>query len=65
MASVDEIRQAGQAVRGVDAWRPSKKDLQIVAYAYADLGNEKDNRRSVTGFVLQMEGCTYAYSSHK
>lgn len=47
----------------VDAWRPSAKELQIAAYA--DLGNEKDDRRSISGFVLQMEGCTYAYSSHK
>lgn len=49
----------------VDAWRPSDKDLQIVAYACADLGNEMTNRRSVTGFVLQMEGCTHAHSTHK
>jgi len=49
----------------VDAWRPSVKELRIAACADADLGNEKDDRRSVSGFVLQLEGCTYAYSSHK
>uniref|UniRef100_H3H3Z1 Reverse transcriptase Ty1/copia-type domain-containing protein n=1 Tax=Phytophthora ramorum TaxID=164328 RepID=H3H3Z1_PHYRM len=35
------------------------------SYADADLGSEKDDRRSITGFVLQMNGCTYAYKSHK
>lgn len=54
-----------QFVAYVDAWRPPKKEVQVVAYADADLGNEKDDRRSVTGFVLQVEGCTYAYTSHK
>ncbi|GMF21689.1 unnamed protein product [Phytophthora fragariaefolia] len=49
----------------VDAWRPPKPEVWIVAYADADLGNEKDDRRSITRYVLQMEGCTYAYSSHK
>ena len=48
----------------LNASRP-KLDVQIVAYADADLGNESDDRRSVTGFVLQLEGCTYAYTSHK
>ncbi|KAG3190388.1 hypothetical protein PC129_g25128 [Phytophthora cactorum] len=54
-----------QFVAYVNAWRPPKKEVQIVAYADADLGNEKDDRRSVTGFVLQVEECTYAYTSHK
>ncbi|KAE9002116.1 hypothetical protein PR003_g18342 [Phytophthora rubi] len=49
----------------VDAWRPPKPEVRIEAYADADLGNEKDDRRSISGYVLQMEGCTYAYSSHK
>ncbi|CAI5728216.1 unnamed protein product [Peronospora farinosa] len=48
----------------VNASRPTI-DVQIVAYADADLGNERDDRRSVTGYVLQMEGCTYVYTSHK
>ncbi|POM67020.1 putative transposable element [Phytophthora palmivora] len=49
----------------VDAWRVPKEDVHLVAHADADLGNEKQNRRSVTGFVLQLEGCTFAYSSRK
>ena len=40
-------------------------DLNFTAYADADLGSEKDDRRSITGFVLQMNGCTYAYKSNK
>ncbi|OWY94576.1 LOW QUALITY PROTEIN: Retrovirus-related pol Polyprotein, partial [Phytophthora megakarya] len=31
----------------------------------ADLGNEKDDRRSITGYVLQLNGCTFAYKSKK
>ncbi|KAE8998920.1 hypothetical protein PR003_g19862 [Phytophthora rubi] len=45
--------------------KPSCPDLHFTAYADADLGSEKDDRRSITGFVLQMNGCTYAYKSHK
>jgi hypothetical protein len=40
-------------------------DLHFVAYADADLGNEKDDRHSITGYVLQLNGCTYAYKSRK
>ncbi|CAI5716670.1 unnamed protein product [Peronospora effusa] len=39
----------------VNASRPTI-DVQIVAYADADFGNERDDRRSLTGYVLQMEG---------
>ena len=35
-----------------------------MAYPDADLGNERDDRWSVTGFVLQIEGCAYAYTIH-
>ncbi|KAG2990649.1 hypothetical protein PC121_g6111 [Phytophthora cactorum] len=40
-------------------------DLHFTAYADADLGNEKDDRHSITGFVLQLNGCTFAYKSRK
>lgn len=40
-------------------------DLRFVAYADADLGNEKDGRYSITGYVLQLNGCTYAYKSRR
>ncbi|POM74322.1 LOW QUALITY PROTEIN: Polyprotein [Phytophthora palmivora] len=36
-----------------------------IGYADADLGNEKDDRRSITGYVLQLIGCTFAYKSKK
>jgi hypothetical protein len=36
----------------------------ITAYDDADLGSEMDDRTSITGFVLQMNGCTYADKSH-
>ncbi|GMF61852.1 unnamed protein product [Phytophthora fragariaefolia] len=49
----------------VDAWRFPKKEIQVVAHADADLGNEKNDRRSVTGFVLQLEGYTFTYSIRK
>ena len=42
-----------------------QKDMQIVAYADSILGNDRDDRRSVTGFVLQMEGCTFEYTRQK
>lgn len=45
--------------------KPASPDLHFTAYADADLGGEKDDRRSITGYVLQMNGCTYAYKSHK
>ncbi|KAG2793220.1 hypothetical protein PC118_g23513 [Phytophthora cactorum] len=45
--------------------KPASPNLHFTAYADADLGSEKDDRRSITGFVLQMNGCTYAYKSHK
>ncbi|KAE9342665.1 hypothetical protein PF008_g10052 [Phytophthora fragariae] len=41
------------------------RGLQLAAYADADLGNEKDDRRSITGYVLQLNGCTFAYKSKK
>ncbi|GMF28765.1 unnamed protein product [Phytophthora fragariaefolia] len=40
-------------------------DLHFVAYADADLGNGKDDRHSITGYVLQLNCCTYAYKSRK
>ncbi|KAE8965425.1 hypothetical protein PF011_g28292 [Phytophthora fragariae] len=45
--------------------KPASPDLHFTAYADADLGSEKDDRKSITGFVLQMNGCIYAYKSHK
>ncbi|GMF24220.1 unnamed protein product [Phytophthora fragariaefolia] len=45
--------------------KPASPDVHFTGYADADLGSEKDDRRSITGFVLQMVGCTYAYKSHK
>ncbi|OWZ12549.1 LOW QUALITY PROTEIN: Copia type Polyprotein [Phytophthora megakarya] len=39
--------------------------LQLVAYADTDLGSEKDDHRSITGHVLQLKGCTFAYKSKK
>ncbi|GMF18573.1 unnamed protein product [Phytophthora fragariaefolia] len=54
-----------QVAAYVDASRRSLKEVKVEAYADADLGNEKDDRRSVTGFVLQLNGCTYAYASRK
>ncbi|GMF23407.1 unnamed protein product [Phytophthora fragariaefolia] len=45
--------------------KPASPDMHITAYADAGLGSEKDDRRSITGFVLQINGCTYAYKSHK
>ncbi|GMF47685.1 unnamed protein product [Phytophthora fragariaefolia] len=52
-----------QVAAYVDASRRSLKEVKVEAYADADLGNEKDDRRSVTGFVLQLNGCTYAYAN--
>ena len=40
-------------------------DLNFNAFADADLGSEKDDGRSITGFVLQINGCTHAYKSRK
>lgn len=54
-----------QVAAYVDAWRYPKKEMRLVAHADADLGNEKDDRRSVTGFELQLEGCTFAYYSRE
>ena len=48
----------------IDTSQP-KSDVLIVSYADTDLGNERDVRRTVTGFVLEMKGCTNAYTSHK
>ncbi|GMF25087.1 unnamed protein product [Phytophthora fragariaefolia] len=45
--------------------KPATTDLHFTAYADADLRSEKDDRRSITGYVLLMNGCTYAYKSHK
>ncbi|KAE8984838.1 hypothetical protein PR001_g23063 [Phytophthora rubi] len=44
--------------------KPESPGLQLIAYADADFGSEKD-RRSITGFVLQLNGCTFAYKSKK
>ncbi|GMF24868.1 unnamed protein product [Phytophthora fragariaefolia] len=55
------------AVRALDKYLNKKEspDLHFVAYADADLGNEKDDRHSITGYVLQLNGCTYACISRK
>ncbi|POM64748.1 LOW QUALITY PROTEIN: Polyprotein [Phytophthora palmivora] len=37
----------------------------LIANADTDQGNEKDDRCSVTGYVLQLNGCTFAYKSKK
>ncbi|KAE9283969.1 hypothetical protein PR003_g26983 [Phytophthora rubi] len=50
---------------GLVWYKPESAGMQLVAYADADLGNEKDDRRSITGFVLQLNGCTFAYKSKK
>ncbi|KAE9021522.1 hypothetical protein PR002_g12226 [Phytophthora rubi] len=48
------------------AWnKPALPGSQLIAYADADLGNEKDDRRSITGYVLQLNGCTFCYKSKK
>ncbi|OWZ08972.1 polyprotein [Phytophthora megakarya] len=47
-------------------WKnPGSPGLHFTAYADADLGSDKDDRKSISGFVLQINGCTYAYKSHK
>ncbi|KAF4134324.1 putative transposon Ty5-1 protein [Phytophthora infestans] len=47
-------------------WRkPASPDLHFIANADTDLGSKKNDRRSITGSVLQMNGCTYVYRSHK
>jgi hypothetical protein len=45
--------------------KPVSPGLQLVAYADADLGNEKDDCRSITGYVLQLNGYTFCYKSKK
>ena len=45
--------------------KPACPELHFTAYADADLGSDKDDRRSITGFVLQMNRCNYAYKSRK
>ncbi|KAE9289225.1 hypothetical protein PF008_g25927 [Phytophthora fragariae] len=45
--------------------KPALPGLHLIAYADADLGNEKDDRRSITGYVLQLNGCTFCYKSKK
>ncbi|POM79724.1 Gag-pol Polyprotein [Phytophthora palmivora] len=45
--------------------KPIPRGIRLVAYADADLGNEKDDRKSITGYVLQLNGCTFAYKSKK
>lgn len=44
--------------------KPAATDLHFAAYADTDLGSEKDDRKSITGYVLQMNGCTYAQAVH-
>ncbi|KAE8997787.1 hypothetical protein PR003_g3810 [Phytophthora rubi] len=44
--------------------KPESPGLQLID-ADADLGTEKDDRRSITGFVLQLNGCAFAYRSKK
>ncbi|GMF51860.1 unnamed protein product [Phytophthora fragariaefolia] len=50
---------------GLVWYKPESPGLQLIAYAGANLGSEKDDRRSITGFVLQLNGCTFAYKSKK
>ncbi|OWZ13457.1 hypothetical protein PHMEG_00013209 [Phytophthora megakarya] len=50
---------------GLVWYKPETPALQLIAYADADLGNEKDDRRSITDYVLQLNGCTFAYISKK
>ncbi|KAE9057038.1 hypothetical protein PF007_g31784 [Phytophthora fragariae] len=50
---------------GLVWYKPDSPAMQLVAYADADLGNEKHDRRSITGYVLQLNGCTFAYKSRK
>ncbi|OWZ11400.1 polyprotein, partial [Phytophthora megakarya] len=45
--------------------KPIPRGIRLVAYADADLGSEKDDRKSITGYVLQLNGCTFAYKSKK
>ncbi|KAJ8577571.1 hypothetical protein ON010_g1640 [Phytophthora cinnamomi] len=40
-------------------------DLHLVVYPDADLGNEKDDKHLITGYVLKLNGCTCAYKSRK
>ncbi|POM63412.1 Hypothetical protein PHPALM_21193 [Phytophthora palmivora] len=56
-----------QGTRGYDlVWFMSEtRGLQLIAYADADLGNEKNDRRSITDYVLQLNGCTFACKSKK
>ncbi|KAG3243823.1 hypothetical protein PI124_g11371 [Phytophthora idaei] len=46
-------------------WKVESSDLHFTAYADGDLGNEKDDQHSITGCVLQLNGCTFAYKSRK
>ncbi|RAW34842.1 hypothetical protein PC110_g8827 [Phytophthora cactorum] len=50
---------------GLVWYKPKSPGLKLVAYADADLGNEKDDRCAITGYVLQLNGCTFAYKSKK
>ncbi|OWZ11232.1 Gag-pol Polyprotein [Phytophthora megakarya] len=50
---------------GLVWYKPETPALQLVVYADADLGNERDDRRSIAGYVLQLNGCTFAYKSKK
>ncbi|POM78390.1 Retrovirus-related Gag-pol Polyprotein [Phytophthora palmivora] len=51
----------------VEPWttKVESSDLHFFAYADADLGNKKDDRYSITGYVLQLNGGTYAYKSRR
>ncbi|KAJ8519566.1 hypothetical protein ON010_g18065 [Phytophthora cinnamomi] len=55
-----------QVVAFVDSWRFTEKEVQVVAHADADLGNEKDDRRSVTGseFVAASQCSTMIMWTH-
>ncbi|RAW38178.1 hypothetical protein PC110_g5547 [Phytophthora cactorum] len=47
-------------------WRKVESPkLRFVANADADIGNEKDDRYSITGYVLQLNEWTSAYTSRK
>ncbi|OWY92083.1 polyprotein [Phytophthora megakarya] len=55
----------GKEIMGLCCTKWWSPDLHFVAYADADLGNEKDGRYSIPGYVLQVNGCTYAYKSRR
>lgn len=53
---------AGTRKYGVMWEKPATPDLHFTEYGDADLRNAKDNLRSLSRFVLQMNGYTHAYT---